>query len=303
MPNEGLSLRELRPLELSPAYGENESYWPLESRGWVFQERLLSPRTLIFSRDQVILVNEWHRLVINYARLQLTYHEDRLPAIAALMGQMYRLRGNDVYIAGLWKSSLILDLQWHKPNLSFGQFSESSQPRLSLPVPTWLGASVPGHISYIHASAELSSISKLLDLSFIPVGPANFGYVTDVSIALEGPVATAVRKPSKGIFTSQKSSYEIPGLHTDLIRSYPDFDLPKDNKAARISLKVIFLSRNRYDAVEEFSGLVLLEAEHKAYKRDGFVKLRASSYDGDEGKLRELREYVASLPIGCATII
>jgi hypothetical protein len=49
----------------------------------------------------------WHRMVEAYSGLALTYASDRLPAIAAIVERKMQLRQDDIYIAGMWTSSLL----------------------------------------------------------------------------------------------------------------------------------------------------------------------------------------------------
>ncbi|KAM0650507.1 hypothetical protein ACHAO3_004475 [Verticillium nonalfalfae] len=97
----------------------------LSTRGWVFQERILSPRTLHFSEFEMawepyvyesllkgLLVNDddqeyfrdlWRvEVVQEYSRLALTFPQDRLIALAGLATAVGRLRPEDHYVAGLW---------------------------------------------------------------------------------------------------------------------------------------------------------------------------------------------------------
>lgn len=53
----------------------------------------------------------------NYSALQLTYQSDRLLALSAITKKMEKLRVDDMYIAGLWKQTLLQDLSWYRtPN-------------------------------------------------------------------------------------------------------------------------------------------------------------------------------------------
>ncbi|KAM0599306.1 hypothetical protein ACHAP1_002947 [Verticillium nonalfalfae] len=110
----------------------------LSTRGWVFQERILSPRTLHFSEFEMawecrsictcecsatshrpyvyesllkgLLVNDddqeyfrdlWRvEVVQEYSRLALTFPQDRLIALAGLATAVGRLRPEDHYVAG-----------------------------------------------------------------------------------------------------------------------------------------------------------------------------------------------------------
>jgi hypothetical protein len=58
--------------------------------------------------------NTWQLVVSQYSQLQLTHASDRLPAIAAIVQRTMRARKDDLYIAGMWKSSLLVDSAWYR---------------------------------------------------------------------------------------------------------------------------------------------------------------------------------------------
>jgi hypothetical protein len=97
--------------------------FPLLTRGWVYQERLLSPRFLQFGKKEIAwecmeqslcecgtsntkeirwkmlcyttlsdLKEEWWQLIENYSRLDLSYETDKLPALSGLAKQMLENR-------------------------------------------------------------------------------------------------------------------------------------------------------------------------------------------------------------------
>ncbi|KAH3946152.1 hypothetical protein HBH53_137590 [Parastagonospora nodorum] len=128
---------------------ESATQWPLQLRGWVFQELCLSPRIIHFGTQEVEwqcrstyeresrpnlkpynfpwivyspdffrtpvakLLHEWHATVTAYSWRALTFPKDRLPAIAAMATRMQECRPRDRYLAGLWQSSLCFDLMWY----------------------------------------------------------------------------------------------------------------------------------------------------------------------------------------------
>lgn len=128
---------EFSPVEVIKNY-------PLMTRAWVYQERLLAPRILYFgeeltwecqqtsacecsgamhgikyqqslllssqcSKEQLYL--QWQETVENFTRLQLSHEEDRLPAISGL-AQHYQRRLKSAYLAGLWADNIASDLLW-----------------------------------------------------------------------------------------------------------------------------------------------------------------------------------------------
>jgi hypothetical protein len=148
---------------------------PLLTRGWVFQERLLSRRILHFGFDELFwgcmestscecaekidrgglriksirnrippgatdkdLQNTWHGLIYCYTALVLTKSSDRLVAILGLAKEMQPHRKGR-YVAGLWQDSMIADLAWTVCGWGAAKSRPSQEETLA---PTWSWASV-----------------------------------------------------------------------------------------------------------------------------------------------------------------
>jgi hypothetical protein len=79
--------------------------------------------------------------VREYSRLDLTHESDRLVALAGLAEAINRKRKGDVYLAGLWKNTLVWDLLW-------SAHGEESRRLGRAVAPTWSWASVTGGILY-----------------------------------------------------------------------------------------------------------------------------------------------------------
>ena len=135
----------------SPEKGRLVKDAHLNTRGWVLQEGLLSPRILHFtahclyfeclsgtsseldpmnnlrlSEDQsqsikhrliseklhpLIAYEIWWDILHEYTGKSLTKDEDRLPAISGIAMRIQAHIG-DQYVAGLWRNNLVEDLQW-----------------------------------------------------------------------------------------------------------------------------------------------------------------------------------------------
>jgi hypothetical protein len=130
--------------------------FPLLTRAWTYQERLLSPRLVYFTAGEVMwecsevsacecfepgtnarphyLIPEsekrlhlkkafkksrfltveehWHKIVSRYSALKLSFEKDKLPALSGVAKEIFNLRPEDDYLAGLWKNSILNDLCW-----------------------------------------------------------------------------------------------------------------------------------------------------------------------------------------------
>lgn len=114
-----------------------------------------------------------------YQGLQLTYESDRLPAIAALADRMLQQRdGEDVYIAGMWRNSILQDLCWYHLRQIY--------PRPESTTPSWSWASTKGSVMW--ADTAPLPVVKVSDINFTLTSPSNIGKVVDASIKLTGRV-------------------------------------------------------------------------------------------------------------------
>ncbi|USP80827.1 hypothetical protein yc1106_08101 [Curvularia clavata] len=158
----------------SSVFAEHQE--PLSNRGWTFQEHLLARRTISFrateitwaclndtdvssfrerykplsrrstsiqfNTDREFWSSGWANLINDFTKRTLRYPRDRLPALAGI-AQRWADGLNDVYVAGLWRSSLPLTLLW---------YVRDCEPALGindkLPAPSWSWAAVskPVHL-------------------------------------------------------------------------------------------------------------------------------------------------------------
>jgi hypothetical protein len=216
-----LYIREWLPPFPGGFYIGNPRPWPLLNRAWVYQERRLSPRTVHFCKHQVYWecqtnftsedaseykvwitdadsserdlgwgdrvmdsTRQWQKIVSEYTKLKLTYDSDRLPAIAALADRMSRLRqADDVYIAGMWRNSMLSDLLWQSEPF---RIMDGAKPLESRPVPllpSWSWAFVlDAKISW--RGYAFPDTTQIISLDYTAIGATHLGEVINASIVL-----------------------------------------------------------------------------------------------------------------------
>ncbi|KAJ4130215.1 hypothetical protein NW768_007198 [Fusarium equiseti] len=146
----------------------------INTRGWVMQERLLSPRALHFGEHQVYWecrekrasetnpngleiygngvpfkglakgppgVVSWTQLVMAYSKCALSFPSDKLVAFSAI-ARSYASYLPDEYIAGMWRNHLRNDLLW----LAFANTESEHTRYKTYTAPTWSWASINGMV-------------------------------------------------------------------------------------------------------------------------------------------------------------
>ncbi|KAF2621208.1 HET-domain-containing protein [Macroventuria anomochaeta] len=218
----------------------------------------------------------WQRAVAQYSHLQLTYVSDRLPAIAAIVQRTMRIRKDDTYIAGMWRSSLLHDSAWHR--IEHGE----NLKRPDNTAPTWSWASVPGAVGFYEVS--LLPSTELLNVQYTAIGPAHVGEVCNARVSLRGLTLTAALQHA-GI-THRGSERDTilynlkPSLPTGyghlkpiLWRFIPDFGLSLGERPVNLdnSFSILFLWHNSKE--HRWFGLVLRQISDTDYERIGIADL------------------------------
>lgn len=215
-----------------PSQGSRQQGSYLLSRGWVLQETFLPHRALHFLPDEVTwkcasaskcecqlrphdklphnpldleeprqidtknLKEFWREIVEQYTQRQLTYHSDRLAALAGLAKRAHSGGPDSVYYAGLWSDALPSTLLWvvawrFQSEGGSGYASHRIEPQIA---PTWSWASVTGRIEFVfwHRNYDRGrwahSAPDLTDIQFCcsPAGKNKYGTVSDGKLTARG---------------------------------------------------------------------------------------------------------------------
>ena len=324
--------------------GSLEAY-PLLQRAWVYQERRMSTRIVHFTNTQLVwecrslveaengwcvdirkdhegisLIDSednrsrhstWQETVQEYSRLDLTFEGDRLPAIAAIVKDELDARENDVYLAGMWRSTLLADLIWSR-DWRRGKIAGEGQ-RPTTVAPTWSWASTNGAVRF--SKVVLLSSVRILDVSYTPDGPPQMGKYSNAAITVEGPMIRATFKLEGGSHLANSSTRTmrdlVPCDYAGSTLSLPpgieasgesaDFDFLADDplNAHLNPLFFIFLGLD-----ESGEGLVLRQRSDHDFERIGTCECYC--YDSQLNKHEReesMRAYIDTLPVGKATIV
>lgn len=151
----------------------------LDTRGWILQEQLLSPRILKFCdgridwecltsgsshfkralnglqstsmnlRQQVY--SSWHQIVQSYSARILTQKTDKLMAVMGIANYTGAIV-KDNFVAGLWEHNLWRDLLWTSTN---------HHGRVDFKFPTWSWVSNDGPVQYVWPAGLNPALAKL----------------------------------------------------------------------------------------------------------------------------------------------
>lgn len=162
----------------------------LSTRAWAFQERLVSPRILHYTKNQLfwecrrsfsaedriprqnallypayilqmrawtdtkLRLHMWYNWAIGdtYSRAKLTLATDRLPAISAL-ARLWSHELQSKYIAGMWLKGL-----WHALAWRHLEAKEGACRSTAYIAPSWSWASVNGHVQWLAFSVGLFTL-------------------------------------------------------------------------------------------------------------------------------------------------
>lgn len=289
-------------------------------RAWIYQERLLSRRFVHFTRDELfwecrestwcecgsaseawaqqrgrkprMLRNQtWELIADQYDCTELTYEDDRLPALAGVASRFAEIHGK-TYLAGHWAEDLPSSLAWVK--------GSGAQPRpLHQTTPTWSWASLPQG-NGVQFSAPRPPDMRLLGYSRKSPGADIYAGAEQTELTVEGHVL------------DMKIYKEKPRLHCGVsellgqagqafLTMRPDFDVdPEDPTKYQAvpdgtSCSLLLLNRPGESHSTFLVGILLLQristdSKIVTFERIGYLRgydLRTASHLDESGELKD----------------
>jgi hypothetical protein len=234
------------------------------------------------------LVDIWHAMVELYSQRSLTYSKDRLPAIAAIARMMQSLRPDDEYIAGIWRSSLCLDMLWHNCFKSQDVYTEGQlaavKRRMAGDMPTWSWASTSIKVSWVRAGHPLSTV-EILGLCYTVHGPAVSGKIIEAAITIRCPLISYrdVRHRMDVQISLEEALHEHSSSGSnEMTHEDPRWDDVGWGRYDTIQAELFLLFLTQYQYAYYSTGqraLVVMETDHPGrYVRLGVVQVHYAGW-------------------------
>jgi hypothetical protein len=239
---------------------EDNPNTPLLHRAWAVQELVLSPRTLHFTaRDMIFECDEhtiseggtqstmnfkggyahldkmrlkqdaadaydyWNYIVLRFARTNITYETDKLPALSGI-AKIMQEETNDEYIAGLWKNDLPAGLLWCP--------IPSDAPRSQTYIaPSWSWASLNRAILPFAQDKRAYASLAIVDVQTQLTTTNPFGEVCSGSLTARGPVKRISKHEIRNMETGAGRDLRCGRATSMPQRLLPDDDEPAGDLA------------------------------------------------------------------------
>ena len=254
--------------------------FPLMTRAWAFQERLLSPRLIHFTAGEMMwecselstcecsrgkhspfirynspkklhgealsstqpkrIEKYWNDIVFAFSGLYLSFSKDKFPALSGVAKQMLRLRRGDEYLAGLWRKTIIADLRW---TIVWGDGRRPSVWRS----PSWSWASLDGVIRHEYYDRIARDYCDCVDASVTPSGADSTGELSSGYIVLAAPVILVkLKEATTYTYKDERFLLEEAGIKTKFV---PDCDQDFENGLLVVgdSLLCVRLGNSQYN--------------------------------------------------------
>ncbi|KIW91971.1 uncharacterized protein Z519_06953 [Cladophialophora bantiana CBS 173.52] len=290
-------------LDFGSNYATSSASPPLLRRGWVLQERLLSPRCVYYGKDELLweckacadcfcggtnviarfkdvhhrsltedgdpLPFAWMRITERYSCLDLTRDSDRAIALSGIAQEVVASGRGGKYLAGLWADKLAYQLVW-------GLSSTFRRPKGYI-APSWSWLSVFGKVEYgqnrMDYQAAWSRIAVVItDAAVLASKPDGTGRIKSGYLLLNGmtlDMEAEVMAVRKGGRPRIQLTHSNPYIEYPVFE--PDYAMTPEEAVAIEKVVVLYWGRIVYD--ETFMVLRQVPSDAGvAYERFGLLK-------------------------------
>lgn len=256
--------------------------FPLASRGWCFQERILSRRVLHFTEDELMweckeaswcecrfqedkwkalkstqstLDREWPDIVEQYTETELSFERDRLPALSGIAQRYGEYHGLS-YLAGLWLERPE-ELFWH---------TRTTKKARTPGYPSWSWASIPGEKNLRNPyRSDVEIVSYSIQLGLNP-----YGVPESAELVLDAYCFSGTILHSSGVVTAGVA-LQVGDKPLHVTEDFPFARLGRDQILSGTPALVLLSSNQHIDAPAIL--LVCTKSTEQHYERLGQVRI------------------------------
>jgi hypothetical protein len=215
-------------------------------------------------------LSAWRELVKQYSKCDLTYTSDKLPAFAGL-AKAYQEMTGDVYLAGLWRSYFLHQLDWRV-------YTPGDKVPIKYRAPSWSWASVDSPVRPFTLDPRSRFIPVLRDVQVATKGPGYFGRVSTAHLDLE---AFLIQASVCGLDDNDGTACELQVeghvVSGQLMRDGGDTRIARGSAVKCLPLKVDIAASGTDELVQELALVcMVLEGIHGTtapveYRRVGLL--------------------------------
>jgi hypothetical protein len=239
----------------------------------------LSSNAGILTDHKEFSYDRWYYILEGYTKLHITFHSDRLLAIAGI-AERWGHALQDEYLVGLWRSRLPVELLWHIwPHTSLRR-------PLEYQAPSWSWAAVNGTVSipkttshhegYVGINILDSQIEPLYNI-INPFQNVKYGAVKSGRIILKGGGRTAILTHTGGEFRLRRQDASAPSPDSDFLKVSIRLDAVEKEfqEGNNGSILVFLLKLSKTSELRRYSwkGLILRQVSKSGYSRLGIFEL------------------------------
>lgn len=281
---------------------------PVSSRAWCFQERVLAPRTLHFSKAQLFwdcnskfeaecfpsvfpgsdyiwlqkkdLGSHWSEMIYQYTGCKLSDPNDKLIAFAGVIKRMEQQLQDKCY-AGIWESNVETNLLWcyFRP-----------KPVHEYRAPSWSWASIDGEINTPDLAEQPSrTFGRVLDIRITPCGDNPLGKLRGGTLKVACRTLVNISNEVNEAFSNASGNvrrvfFEAWDAHIQIFGDSTSLPLLCDNVFYAMPLVIIR---------RKVKGLIITPGDKGLFHRIGMF----SVLDGDEsGIVRHILDSKSRAP-------
>lgn len=222
----------------------------------------------------------WHNITAQFSARQITYHEDRLPALASIARQIDMPGISKKYICGLWRDNMRYELLWWSEfQANHPAFIDNTHTRsTNQHIPSWSWLSIEGRVSTWGCC--IKPLIIINDVSYTLTTQDQYGPCKEATLSVTG---RTVRVDAYLEQVSAQSKMHIAKQGgTDMYMVLADTNPLEYTESELKSSDILVLIWSLYSGGHIWCMVVRRDTNDDRYKRVGLVLLPDNFYQASE---------------------